>query len=84
MDGPWHVLSTVETGYKPIYYIANGNTLEFHRHKSGNNRPFSYRKLENAIAVRDRLNQKAVRESVSYSLNRRVSLTGTTQDGRQH
>lgn len=84
MDGPWYVLSTAEPGYKPIYFLAHGTTLEFHCHKSGNGRPFRYRKLENAITVRDRLNEKAVRESITDSLNSKVSITGTTQDGRQH
>lgn len=54
----WYVLQTVEPGYKPIYFVANGETLEFHRHKSGDRRPYRYRELQNAMEVRDRLNRR--------------------------
>lgn len=84
MDGPWHVLVVASPGYKPIFLVSNGVTLEFHCHRSGNGRPFRYRKLENAITVRDRLNEKAVHDSVADSFGNKVNLTGTTQDGRQH
>jgi hypothetical protein len=57
MDEPWHVLSTVEPGYKPIYFVANGRTLEFYRHGDREGRPWRYRKLQKALSVRDRLNR---------------------------
>jgi hypothetical protein len=57
MGGPWYVLSTVEPGYKPIYFISNGNTLEFYRHGGRDGRIRRYRKLKLAIETRDRLNR---------------------------
>lgn len=54
----WHVLSTTESGYAPIYVVVNGATLAFHCHKSGSQSPFKYRSIENARAVRDRLNDR--------------------------
>lgn len=54
----WYVMSTVEPGCKPVYFVVNGTTMEFHRRKQDGKRPWRYNKLENALKVRDRLNDR--------------------------